>query len=253
VSRDFVLRAAPESALDIDGPLHAALPIASQRWEAIAEAGKAQRSDEAYVRSSAVLLLTAGDLAAGERDGAIAHLRALAGHDHRFAEPVDHLVAALGAGHDLGSAVGEIRAAVASQDRSADTLSPHSSRSSSARPGPGRNPRRNRSKPRDSRQPEEDAHTAPVSQPSDRVGSRCTASSRRGKVPRSSSRSAPSPLEPRAVWWGKTTPGKRPALAHRLLAIDCCRPGPDKIGMLTTARCERRGCPGVARGRHGGE
>jgi hypothetical protein len=115
VSRDFVLRAAPESALDIDGPLHAALPIASQRWEAIAEAGKAQRSDEAYVRSSAVLLLTAGDLAAGERDGAIARLRALAGHDHRFAEPVDHLVAALGAGHDLGSAVGEIRAAVAGQ------------------------------------------------------------------------------------------------------------------------------------------
>jgi hypothetical protein len=52
---------------------------------------------------------------------------------------------------------------------------------------------------------------------------------------------------------GKTTPRKRPSLAHRLLAIDCCRPGPDKIGMLTMARCERRECPGVARGRHGGE
>jgi hypothetical protein len=64
VSRDFVLRAAPESALDIDGPLHAALPIASQRWEAIAEAGKAQRSDEAYVRSSALhRLFTAGQSA----------------------------------------------------------------------------------------------------------------------------------------------------------------------------------------------
>jgi hypothetical protein len=45
----------------------------------------------------------------------------------------------------------------------------------------------------------------------------------------------------------------RPAVPGTSVAVDCCRPGPDKIGMLTTARCERRGCPGVARRRQGGE
>jgi hypothetical protein len=52
----------------------------------------------------------------------IARLHALAGHDYRFAEPVDHFAAGRGPGHDPGSAAGEIRAALASQDRSADTI-----------------------------------------------------------------------------------------------------------------------------------
>jgi hypothetical protein len=92
------------------------------RREAIAEAGKAKRSDEAYVRSTAVLLLAAGDLAAGRRGDAIAQMRALAGHDYRFAEPVAHLAASLVAGGDPGDAIGELRGAVASQDRSADAV-----------------------------------------------------------------------------------------------------------------------------------
>jgi len=51
------------------------------RREAIAEAGKARRSDEAYVSSTGVLLLVAGDLTAGRHADAIAKLKALAGHD----------------------------------------------------------------------------------------------------------------------------------------------------------------------------
>lgn len=99
-----------------------ALWHSGDRREAIAEAGKATRSDEAYVTSTAALLLAAGDLAAGRRADAIAKLQALAGHDYRFAEPVDHLAASLEAGRDPGDAIGEIRAVVASQDRSADAV-----------------------------------------------------------------------------------------------------------------------------------
>jgi hypothetical protein len=52
----------------------------------------------------------------------IVQLHALPGHADRFAEPVDQFAAGRGPGHHPGSAAGEIRAALASQDRSADTI-----------------------------------------------------------------------------------------------------------------------------------
>jgi hypothetical protein len=99
-----------------------ALWLDGNRRDAVAEAEKAQRSDEEYVRSTAVLLLTSGALAAGQRDNALARLKALAGHDYRFAEPVDHLATALEAGRDPGDAIGELRAAIASEDHSAEAI-----------------------------------------------------------------------------------------------------------------------------------
>ena len=55
---------------------------------ALREATNAERSDEEYVRSAATLLLVANDLTRTDRDAAAARLRALAGHDIRFAPAV---------------------------------------------------------------------------------------------------------------------------------------------------------------------
>jgi hypothetical protein len=85
------------------------------------EAANAQHSDEEYVRSSATLLLVAGDLTAGQRDAARARLRALAGHDRRFEQSAAELEAATspaGAGLDAAQLV----ATLAQLDRSADVV-----------------------------------------------------------------------------------------------------------------------------------
>ena len=92
------------------------------RAESRAEASKARASDEAYVRSAAVLLLAVDDLAAGRRPEAVAGLDVLAGRDHRFAEPVQRVRALLEDGGDPGAAAAALRAALAAQDRSADLV-----------------------------------------------------------------------------------------------------------------------------------
>lgn len=92
------------------------------RTESRAEASKARASDEAYVRSAAVLLLATDDLAAARRPEAVAGLEMLAGRDHRFAEPVQRVRALLADGGEPGDTVAGLRAALAAQDRSADPV-----------------------------------------------------------------------------------------------------------------------------------
>lgn len=89
------------------------------RDRAVPEARSAQASDEEYVRSAAILLLAVSDFAGGRRAEALARLDALAGHDHRFAEPVAHLRKAL-AGDAKEDPVAPFKAALAAEDRSLD-------------------------------------------------------------------------------------------------------------------------------------
>ena len=89
------------------------------RDRAVPEARSAQASDEEYVRSAAILLLAASDFAAGHRAEAQARLDALAGHDHRFAEPVAHLRTAP-AGDAKDDPVAPLEATLAAEDRSLD-------------------------------------------------------------------------------------------------------------------------------------
>ena len=81
---------------------------------ALAEAVKAQHSDEEYVRSAAVLLLAAGDVAHDRRSEARARLQALAGHDARFAAAAGELEKAPEA------SMGKLQATLSGLDRSAD-------------------------------------------------------------------------------------------------------------------------------------
>jgi tetratricopeptide (TPR) repeat protein len=85
-----------------------------KRPAAIDEATRARRSDEEYVRASATLLLVADDLAADRRADATDALRALAGHDVRFAAAAERLGAADPAW------IAELRAVLVAQDGSAD-------------------------------------------------------------------------------------------------------------------------------------
>ena len=90
-----------------------------QHDRAVPEARSAQASDEEYVRSAAILLLAVSDFAGGRRAEALARLDALAGHDHRFAEPVAHLRKGMtGDGGD--GPVARLGAALAAEDRSLD-------------------------------------------------------------------------------------------------------------------------------------
>ncbi len=82
---------------------------------AIAEAVKAQHSDEEYVRSAAVLLLAAGDVTYDRRDEARVRLQALAGHDARFAPAAGELEKAPAA-----MSTGELQATLRGLDHSAD-------------------------------------------------------------------------------------------------------------------------------------
>ena len=86
---------------------------------ALQEARRASSSDEEHVRSSATLLLAAGDLAEGRRDAAIRRLRMLAGHDRRFQGGVETLERDIADGRDPAEGLRTIENALASEDRSA--------------------------------------------------------------------------------------------------------------------------------------
>jgi hypothetical protein len=91
-----------------------------KRDAAVDELSGAQDADEEYVRSAAILLGAAGKLAAGHRDEAIGRLKALGGHDLRFAEPVARLEAALGKGADIREPIAALEAALSGEDRAHD-------------------------------------------------------------------------------------------------------------------------------------
>jgi hypothetical protein len=93
-----------------------------QRSQAIKAANQASMSDEEYVRSSAFLLLAASDLTMARSSEAIAALKKLAGHDFRFASAVTQLENAIQTRSDPGDAIAELRARLASEDRSFDFL-----------------------------------------------------------------------------------------------------------------------------------
>jgi hypothetical protein len=86
---------------------------------AVKEATRAAGSDEEHVRSSAILLLAAGDLAEGRRDAALRRLRILGGHDRRFEDGVAMLARAIADGRDPAEGVQTIEHVLASEDRSA--------------------------------------------------------------------------------------------------------------------------------------
>jgi tetratricopeptide (TPR) repeat protein len=87
---------------------------------AVAEAASAEHSDEAYVRSAAIILLAAAELKRGHHDAAQARLQALAGHDPRFAAAVAALQRSATTGSDSTTAQNALEAAFARLDRSVD-------------------------------------------------------------------------------------------------------------------------------------
>ncbi len=93
-----------------------------KRDAATTEAQAALETDEEYVRSAAVVLLASVDLVEGRRPDALARLRALAGHDPRFASSIVQLEAALAGGADAAEATASLRATIAAEDRSADFI-----------------------------------------------------------------------------------------------------------------------------------
>src|SRR5262245_29738513 len=86
---------------------------------AVQDATRAAGSDEEHVRSSAILLVAAGDLVEGRRDAAIRHLAQLGGHDPRFQDGVATLARDITAGRDPAEAVQTIEHVLVSEDRSA--------------------------------------------------------------------------------------------------------------------------------------
>src|SRR5262249_62414828 len=74
------------------------------------------------VRSSAILLVAAGDLVDGRRDAAIRRLTLLGGHDPRFQDGVAALALDITHGRDPAEAVHTIEQVLASEDRSATVV-----------------------------------------------------------------------------------------------------------------------------------
>jgi tetratricopeptide (TPR) repeat protein len=91
-----------------------------KREDAVDEASAAQEADEEYVRSAAILLGAAAKLTEGHRDEAIARLKALGGHDARFAEPVARLQTALAKAGDGRQAIAGLQAPLSAEDRAYD-------------------------------------------------------------------------------------------------------------------------------------
>ena len=88
---------------------------------AVAEARRASATDEEYVRAAASILLAAAELAGDRPEDALARLRILAGHNHRFREPVAALARALATERrGVTPAVAALGAALAESDRSLD-------------------------------------------------------------------------------------------------------------------------------------
>jgi len=89
---------------------------------AVQEATRAAGSDEEHVRSSAILLVAAGDLVDGRRDAAMRRLTMLGGHDRRFQDGVASLERDITDGRDATAAVQTIEQVLASEDRSAGAV-----------------------------------------------------------------------------------------------------------------------------------
>jgi hypothetical protein len=93
------------------------------RREGLAEAGQALTSDEEFVRSAAMLMLIEADLAQRDQAAALATLHVLAGHDHRFTQPVTQMEHALKSGAGRADAMSALEAVLESEDHSADFIS----------------------------------------------------------------------------------------------------------------------------------
>jgi hypothetical protein len=93
------------------------------RREGLTEAEMALTSDEEFVRSAAMLMLIEADLARRDQAAALAKLHMLAGHDHRFNEPVTQMEHALKSGAGHADAMSALEAALESEDHSADFIS----------------------------------------------------------------------------------------------------------------------------------
>jgi len=87
---------------------------------AVAEAARAERSDEEYVRSGAILLLAAADLTHGQGGNARTRLSALAGHDPRFASAVAELDEFSTKGGDPGAMQPRLQTVLGGLDQSMD-------------------------------------------------------------------------------------------------------------------------------------
>src|SRR5262249_20351428 len=105
----------------------AALRRALALWQlgepppAVAAARSASLSDEEYVRSAASILLATAEFARNQPDSALARLRLLGGHNHRFRGPADALARAM-QNHPraVTPAVAALGAALAENDHSLD-------------------------------------------------------------------------------------------------------------------------------------
>jgi tetratricopeptide (TPR) repeat protein len=93
------------------------------RREGLAEAELALTSDEEFVRSAAMLMLIEADLAQRDQAAALAKLQVLAGHDHRFTQPVALIEHALKSGAGRAEAMSALEAVLESEDHSADFIS----------------------------------------------------------------------------------------------------------------------------------
>lgn len=93
------------------------------RREGLTEAEQALTSDEEFVRSTAMLMLIEADLEQRDQAAALAKLHVLAGHDHRFTEPVTQMEHALKSGAGRADAVSSLEATLEAEDRSADFIS----------------------------------------------------------------------------------------------------------------------------------
>jgi hypothetical protein len=93
------------------------------RREGLAEAEQALTSDEEFVRSAAMLMLIEADLVHRDQGAALAKLHLLAGHDHRFAQPVAQVEHALKSGSGSADAMSALEAVLESEDHSADFIS----------------------------------------------------------------------------------------------------------------------------------
>ena len=93
------------------------------RREGLAEAEQALTSDEEFVRSTAMLMLIEADFEQRNQAAALAKLHVLAGHDHRFNEPVTQIDVALKSGTGRANAVSFLEATLEAEDRSADFIS----------------------------------------------------------------------------------------------------------------------------------
>jgi tetratricopeptide (TPR) repeat protein len=99
------------------------LLLMGNRRAVLAEAKQALSSDEEFVRSAAMLMLIEADLARRDQAAALAKLHMLAGHDHRFTQPVTQMEHGLKSGAGLAEAISALEAVVESEDHSADFIS----------------------------------------------------------------------------------------------------------------------------------